>query len=232
MQSLATTPERPRRRSFMSVSGQRRPEARRADANARAAMGAGSGDTAKGRDMTDMADCLRSVAQDRDRAAFEELFRFYAPRIKGLLIRSGAAPQAAEEAMQETMVLVWRKAALFDPAKASPSTWIYTIARNKRFDILRREKRPELDPEDPFFAASGTEPDGETAYSAAQRASIVRDYITALPEEQLLLVRKAFYDDMTHQAIAAELDLPLGTVKSRIRIALRGLRQKLSGVDI
>ena len=232
MQSLATTPGRLRRRSYMSVSGQRRPETRRAEPIGKPAVAAGAGDTANGPDMTVMADCLRSIAEHRSREAFEDLFRFYAPRVKGLLIRSGATPQAAEEVMQETMVLVWRKAALFDPAKASASTWIYTIARNKRFDMLRREKRPELDPEDPFFAGSGAAPDGEAACSVAERDRIVRDHMKTLPDEQLLLVQKAFYEDMTHQAIAAELDLPLGTVKSRIRIALRGLRQKLSGVDI
>lgn len=182
--------------------------------------------------MKEMADCLKAVADSRDRAAFESIFAYYAPRIKALLIRSGAGRPEAEEVMQETMVLIWRKAALFDPAKASASTWIYTIARNKRFDVLRREKRPELDPDDPFFSDMGAEPDGEAAYSAAQRSAIMRDHLKTLPEEQFLLVRKAFYEDMTHQAIAAELGIPLGTVKSRIRIALRGLREKLSGVDL
>ncbi len=180
----------------------------------------------------EMARCLAAVAETRDRAAFQALFRYYGPRIKALMIRSGARPQEAEEVMQETMVLIWRKSALFDPGKASASTWIYTVARNKRYDMLRREKRPDLDPEDPFFSGSGPEPDGEDVYSAAERSEIIRGYMDTLPEEQLLLVRKAFFEDMTHQAIAAELDIPLGTVKSRIRIAMRSLREKLDGVEL
>ena len=182
--------------------------------------------------MNDMAAHLEAIGTARDKAAFEEVFRFYAPRIKGVLVRNGAGPQEAEEVMQETMVLIWRKAAQFDRSKASPSAWIYTIARNRRIDLLRKRQRPELDPEDPFFADSGVTPDGEETYGARQRGEIIEEHLKILPPEQLLLVQKAFYEDMTHQAIAAELDIPLGTVKSRLRIALRDLRAKLSGVDL
>lgn len=182
--------------------------------------------------MTEMADHLEAIGATRDRAAFEEVFRHYAPRIKGVLLRNGARPPEAEEVMQETMVLIWRKASQFDRKKASPSAWIYTIARNRRIDLLRKLQRPELDPDDPFFSGAGEVPDGEEAYSASQRGQIIAEHLKILPPEQLLLVRKAFYEDMTHQAIAAELDMPLGTVKSRLRIALRDLRAKLSGVDL
>ncbi len=178
-----------------------------------------------------LANSLIAVGARADREAFRTLFRYYAPRIKALMIRAGARPQEAEEVVQETMALIWRKAALFDPAKASASTWIYTVARNKRYDLLRRENRPELDADDPFFAGEA-EPDGEDVYGAAERSEIIRKYLDILPEEQLLLVRKAFFEDMTHQAIAAELDIPLGTVKSRIRIAMRSLREKLDGVHL
>jgi RNA polymerase sigma factor (sigma-70 family) len=178
-----------------------------------------------------LAACLVAVGARADREAFRTLFLHYAPRLKALMIRSGAGPQEAEEVMQETMAIIWRKAALFDPAKASASTWIYTVARNRRYDLLRRENRPALDPEDPFFSG-GSEPDGEEVYCAEERAEIIRSHLETLPEEQLLLVRKAFFEDMTHQAIAAELDMPLGTVKSRIRIAMRSLREKLDGVEL
>ena len=182
--------------------------------------------------MKQMADCIRAIADTRDRKAFEDLFRFYAPRLKAVLMKGGAGPQEAEEVMQEAMVLVWRKAEQFDPSKASASTWIYTIARNRRIDLLRREKRPALDPEDPFFHDVSASPDGEQAYTENQRAGIIREYMKTLPEEQLLLVQKAFYEEMTHQAIAAELDMPLGTVKSRLRIAMRRLREQLSGDEL
>ena len=188
--------------------------------------------TGKNSDMQHMAACIRAIAETKDRKAFEDLFRFYAPRLKAVLMKNGAGMQEAEEVMQEAMVLVWRKAEQFDPAKASPSTWIYTIARNRRIDLIRREKRAPLDPEDPFFQNISAQPDGEQAYTATERAKIIREYLKILPEEQLLLVQKAFYEEMTHQAIAAELDMPLGTVKSRLRIAMRRLREQLSGADL
>ena len=186
----------------------------------------------KNADMKHMTDCIRAIAERKDRQAFEDLFRFYAPRLKAVLIKGGAGVQEAEEVMQEAMVLVWRKSEQFDPAKASPSTWIYTIARNRRIDLLRREKRAPLDPEDPFFQNVSAQPDGEQVYTESERAKIIREFIKTLPEEQLLLVQKAFYEEMTHQAIAAELDMPLGTVKSRLRIAMRRLREQLSGEEL
>lgn len=231
MRSLARTTPAPRHRTdFIPGTGARFP----------VPSPAGKGgpspekrkESAENADMKEMAACLQAVGDRKDRQAFETLFRYYGPRVKAMIMRAGAAPQQAEETMQETMVLIWRKAGLFDPAKASASTWIYTIARNKRYDLLRREKHPELDPEDPFFSDQGAEPDGEEVVTQTERGEIIRAHLSGLPAEQLLLVKKAFYEDMTHQAIAAELNIPLGTVKSRIRIALRGLREKLSGVEI
>ena len=178
------------------------------------------------------ADCLRAIGKTHDRSAFESVFRFYAPRIKAVLMKSGARPEEAEEVMQETLVLVWRKAEQFDPAKASASTWIYTIARNRRIDLLRKTRRPELDPDDPFFTDSLTEPDGEQNVHNAERAEIVQNYIKTLPKEQLLVIQKAFFEDKTHQEIASELQIPLGTVKSRIRIAMRSMRDQLEKVDL
>ena len=196
--------------------------------------GVKSGGTTPGKlsEREQMAGCLRAIARNKDREAFETLFKFYAPRLKAVLIKAGAGMQEAEEVMQEAMVLVWRKAEQFDPGKASPSTWIYTIARNRRIDLLRREKRAPLDPEDPFFQNISAQPDGEQLYTESERAQIIREYLKTLPEEQLLLVQKAFYGEMTHQAIAGELNIPLGTVKSRLRIAMRRLREQLSGADL
>ena len=183
-------------------------------------------------EMKKMAECIRAIADREDRDAFKQLFSFYAPRLKAFLIKNGATPGDAEEVMQEAMTLVWRKAKQFDPAKASASTWIYTIARNRRIDLIRRAKRPELDPEDPFFTSVSEQPDGEQEYSQTERAALVRKYLGTLPADQLQVVQKAFYEEMTHQEIAAELDMPLGTVKSRIRIAMRRLRDQLDRAEL
>ncbi|HCH57730.1 MAG TPA: RNA polymerase subunit sigma [Rhodospirillaceae bacterium] len=182
--------------------------------------------------MKKMAEFIRAVADREDRDAFRQLFAFYAPRLKAFLIKNGATPGDAEEVMQEAMTLVWRKAKQFDPAKASASTWIYTIARNRRIDLIRRAKRPELDPEDPFFTSVSEQPDGEQEYSRTERETLVRKYLETLPADQLQVVQKAFYEEMTHQEIAAELDMPLGTVKSRIRIAMRRLRDQLDRAEL
>ena len=183
-------------------------------------------------EMDQMAECIRAVAEREDREAFRQLFVFYAPRLKAFLLQRGAKPGEAEEVMQEAMTLVWRKAEQFDPNKASASTWIYTIARNRRIDLIRRAKRPELDPDDPFFSSVSETPDGEQEYTRSQRAELIRKYLSELPSEQLQVVKKAFYEEMTHQEIAAELNMPLGTVKSRIRIAMRRLRDQLDGEEL
>ena len=218
----------------MPVVAVRTSEAKGFNTNMKNKPGVKSGGMKPGKlsEKEQMSTCLRAIADNKDRQAFEQLFRFYAPRLKAVLIKGGAGVQEAEEVMQEAMVLVWRKAEQFDPAKASPSTWIYTIARNRRIDLLRREKRAPLDPEDPFFQNISAHPDGEKVYTESERADIIRKYLGTLPKEQLLLVQKAFYEEMTHQAIAAELDIPLGTVKSRIRIAMRRLREQLSGAEL
>tara|TARA_Y100001968_G_scaffold279568_1_gene275589 strand:+ start:3116 stop:3802 length:687 start_codon:yes stop_codon:yes gene_type:complete len=191
-----------------------------------------SADRRKNIDMEQMADCIRAVAEFEDREAFRQLFKFYAPRLRAFLMKRGAKPGEAEEVMQEAMSLVWRKAAQFDQAKASASTWIYTIARNRRIDLIRRAKRPELDPEDPFFKSVSEQADGEQAFSLNERAAIVRQYLKTLPDNQIEIVQKAFFEEMTHQEIATELELPLGTVKSRIRIAMRRLREHLDGEEL
>jgi len=182
--------------------------------------------------MEHMADCLRAVADHEDREAFRQLFNFYAPRLKAFLMKRGANPGEAEEVMQEAMALVWRKADQFDQTKASASTWIYTIARNRRIDLIRRSKRPELDPEDPFFKSISEQLDGEQEYSKNERAELVRHYLKTLPANQLEIIQKAFFEELTHQEIAVDLDMPLGTVKSRIRIAMRRLRDQLNGAEL
>jgi len=168
---------------------------------------------------------IEAIAQRRDRQAFMMLYQFYAPRVKGYLIRLGGA-DIAEETSQDVMLTVWRKAELFQSAKASASTWIFTIARNLFIDRRRRERRPEFDPTDPLVVAE-SEPSADTALSDRQSEQRIRAAMSTLPADQAKVITMAFFEDKPHSTIAAELKLPLGTVKSRLRLAFARLRGAL-----
>lgn len=158
-----------------------------------------------------------------DKAAFAEIFNRYAVRVKAFIMRGGTVSDDADEIAQEVLVTVWRKAHQFDETKAGASTWIFAIARNRRIDMIRRRARPEPDPEDPLFQPAA-EPTGLEALSAQQMADKVREGVAQLPADQRVVVRAAFYDGLSHAEIATLLDLPLGTVKSRIRLSFKHLR--------
>lgn len=168
-----------------------------------------------------------AIGARQDRSAFARLFAHFAPRVKSYLVRAGSESSAADELTQEVMLLVWRKAERFDPAQANAATWIFTIARNKRIDSFRRDRQAEFDLSDPILL-----PDPELAadhrLDAAERAAQLHDAIRSLPEEQSALLKLAFYEGKSHSAIAAESRLPLGTVKSRLRLALARLRARLA----
>lgn len=174
------------------------------------------------------AGLMAAVADRRDRAAFAELFAYFAPRLKSFAMRGGADPETAEEIAQDAMAIVWRKAAHYDPAKAAVSTWIFTIARNRRIDLIRRESRPELDPDEPDLVPSPA-PMGDAVVAARQTETLLRDAVFGLPGEQREVLEYAFYRDLTHPEIAEALKLPLGTVKSRIRLGLQKLEAALKG---
>jgi RNA polymerase sigma-70 factor (ECF subfamily) len=181
-------------------------------------------------DRERFADLMAAIAASQDREAFAEMFAFYAPRVKAYMLRLGAGAALAEELAQEVMITVWRKAALFDRRQASVSTWIFRIARNRRIDAARRAKHADIDQEDPALHPDApTAPDD--AVSAAQSEVRVREALDTLPAEQLELVRQAFYDGLSHREIAERMGLPLGTVKSRIRLAFGKLRGLLSPDD-
>ncbi len=167
---------------------------------------------------------LRRVAQTRDRAAFAALFDHFAPRIKSYLMRLGAPAAQAEDLAQEAMLSLWRKAHLFDPAKASAATWLFTIARNLRIDAIRREKRPELDPQD-FQPEAG--PDADDAITLASDEVRLREALKDLPPDQAMVIQQSFFADKPHSQIADELGIPLGTVKSRLRLAMVRLKSAL-----
>ena len=168
------------------------------------------------------AELLARVA-GRDRDAFVALFDRFAARVKAFMMRRGASEADADEIAQEVMVQVWRRAETFDPARAAASTWIFNIARNRRVDLLRRTRRPAPDPEDPLFQPE-PEPDGFLRMDAAEREAHIRAGLAELPADQRAVLVAAFYDGLSHAEIAAKLHLPLGTVKSRIRLAFRHLR--------
>jgi RNA polymerase sigma-70 factor (ECF subfamily) len=173
------------------------------------------------------AELIEAIAASQDRAAFAKLFQHYAPRIKAFLMRAGSDPETAQEVAQEALILVWRKAGTFDRRRASAATWIYTIARHKRIDLARRDSRPALQVEDWLTAFVAEEEAADRSVGSGQTYSRVKRLLAVLPADQLLVLRKAFFEDKSHSAVARELGLPLGTVKSRIRLALGRLREAL-----
>jgi RNA polymerase sigma-70 factor (ECF subfamily) len=177
-------------------------------------------------DATHHNGLLDRLAATQDKQAFAELFEYFAPRLKSVLLRSGTDYQTAEELAQEAMLSVWRKSHLFDPAKASASTWVFTIARNLRIDRFRRERRPELDPNDPSLVPEAESPVDDQLH-AQDRGKRIRECLDELPLEQQEVVRLSFNEGLTHQEIADRLELPLGTVKSRIRLSFAKLRPML-----
>ncbi|UYV39497.1 sigma-70 family RNA polymerase sigma factor [Rhodobacteraceae bacterium D3-12] len=165
-----------------------------------------------------------AVRDNRDRAAFGELFDHFAPRLKGFIIRSGASPHQAEEIVQDVMLTVWRKAAMFDPHRAQVSAWIYQIARNRQIDITRKENRPL--PEE-LKQPPDTEPDASQILSLEQDAEQLKQALGSLKPEQREIIERAYLGELTHQQISTLTGLPLGTIKSRIRLGLERLRHEL-----
>lgn len=174
----------------------------------------------------DQLDSLVEATARKDRDAFAALFNFYAPRIKSYLLRLNAPDSLAEELTQEVMLAVWRKAETFDKSQASASTWIFRIARNRRIDAARRAAKPTLDGEDPALQPSEVEMPDDAAHATGREAK-VREALKTLPEEQVALLRLAFFDGLSHRDIADRIGAPLGTVKSRLRLAFDKLRRIL-----
>jgi RNA polymerase sigma-70 factor (ECF subfamily) len=184
--------------------------------------------SSQGPEPPTLSDCIVCIAQRGDRDAFARLFNHFAPRVKSYLIRLGAAPEAAEEIAQETLLTVWRRAAAFDPARAAASTWIFTIARNLRIDLSRRDGRaPQADEPSEMNEAP---PRPDEALSALEDKTRIGLAIATLSEEQAQVILLAFFADKAHSEIAGELGLPLGTVKSRLRLAMARLRGALAEI--
>ncbi len=170
---------------------------------------------------------LAAVTAHRDPKAFMELFTYFAPRLKAYMKKLGTGDELAEELVQDVMFTVWRKAESYDPSKSAVSSWIFTIARNLRIDARRRELRRAFDPTEPALEpAPVPQPDARLTFAAEQ--SRVRSVLEALPQEQAAVVSLAFYEGKSHGEIACHLAIPLGTVKSRMRLAFQHLRAALN----
>ena len=180
---------------------------------------------AKDKELTSL---IGRIASFKDKTAFSELFKLVGPRIKGYLMKLGSSDVAAEDLLQEVMLTVWRKSETFDRSKAAVSTWLFTIARNKRIDMLRKEIRPQLDPLDPMLSPN-QEAAADDIYGSNQEAMKISKAIEQLPTDQAVLIKMTYYEDKSHSIIADELKMPLGTVKSRIRLASTRLRKLLEG---
>jgi RNA polymerase sigma-70 factor (ECF subfamily) len=176
-----------------------------------------------------MADLLQRIAERADPAAFRELYETFGPRVKAYMIRQGADVGTAEDLAQETLLTVWRKAALYAGDRGSMTTWVFAIARNLRIDRLRREMPWQELPEERMAEASG-EPLPDEAVAEKERQMRVQAALAELPPDQKEVVLLAYLEGLSHSEIAERLGVPLGTVKSRMRIAYQKIRQTLESL--
>ena len=180
---------------------------------------------------SELDDLLTAVGTCRDGEAFTVLFDHFGPRVHAQMVRLGLAPFAAADVTQDVMETIWRKAHLFDRRKSAASTWVFHIARNRRIDVSRRSRESSYALED-FFAIPDSAEPSDDRIAAAQREERVRAALDVLPQEQFALVKLAFFDGLSHSTIAQRLRLPLGTVKSRLRLAFSRLRRFLDDAGV
>ena len=165
---------------------------------------------------------ILNIAQNNCRESYKLLFSQFAPKIKSFMIGQGVKANEAEDIAQDTMLKIWRKAQLFDPKKAKASTWIFTIARNLQIDAIRKQKRHDRFNNE--IQIETYEADTAEKMISEQSASQVKEVIKQLPAEQLQVLKLSFYEDLSHSQIAQSLSIPVGTVKSRLRLALGRLK--------
>ena len=190
-------------------------------------------DSTAAHDVPDWGALLARVAETDDKAAFRAIYQHFAPRIKAYAINQGFS-QHAEVLVQEVMTSVWRNAGKYSESLASVSTWIFTITRNQRIDILRKLNRSRaeivIETEDLWQI-----PTEDTTICSIQNLStekFVKAAIDKLPEEQMIALRKVYYEGKTHEEVAEELNIPLGTVKGRLRLSLQKLRVMFEAKEI
>lgn len=171
----------------------------------------------------DFSVSLSNIGLNQDRDSFAEIFQYFAPRVKSYMMKLGCVDEMAEELAQQTLLQVWRKAQLYDPLKAAASTWIFRIARNIRIDTLRKQKH-FFDADFDLASIEDDQENAELKINREQKNKRVALALTDLPPDQARIIRMSFYDGLSHSEIAKQLEIPLGTVKSRIRLAFARLR--------
>ena len=169
---------------------------------------------------------ILNIAESQDIGSFKKIFEYFSPRLKSFLMKSGAEENIAEEIIQETMTIIWTKADYYDPKVASPSTWIYTIARNKKIDILRKSRKAILEDIETAVLPA-VDPKTEENIEHDQKFDMIAQHLDSLPKDQLDLLKMNFFEEKSHGEISDLTGIPLGTVKSRIRLALEKIRGKL-----
>jgi RNA polymerase sigma-70 factor (ECF subfamily) len=174
---------------------------------------------------------LAAVGARHDDRAFTTLFDHFTPRLQAQMVRLGLAPFAAADVAQDVMETIWRKAHLFDPSKSAAATWVFRIAHNRRIDIGRRSREQSCATEELFDIPDPAESNDDRT-DAAQREKQVHAALDTLPREQLTMVQLAFFEGLSHATIAARTNLPIGTVKSRLRLAFSRLRRSLLDAGI
>jgi RNA polymerase sigma-70 factor (ECF subfamily) len=178
-------------------------------------------------------EALNVIAVHRDKQMYAELFKYFAPRLRAFGIKMFGNEQQAMEMVQDTMLNVWQKAALFDASRGCASTWIFTIARNVRFDMLRKKQSRKDDISADDLWSDGDYPEQEGSHSQQWDLYLIAEKIAphfhALPPAQRLVMEKVYLDELSHQEVSEQLSIPLGTVKSRIRLALDRLREAIDG---
>jgi len=171
----------------------------------------------------DLGNYLRDIGDNQDRVAFSCIFKYFAPRLKSFFIKLGCSETQAEEIIQEVMIAVWTKSSTYDRTKSSVSTWIYTIAKNKRIDKIRKEKKHNTVEADESLEIPVPSKQEEHLLSTEVTKKIHHS-LQFLPKEQAELLKLSYFYEKTHSDIAKDLSLPLGTVKSRIRLALSKMK--------
>ncbi|AXV16670.1 RNA polymerase subunit sigma [Neorhizobium sp. SOG26] len=172
------------------------------------------------------ASLVKAVADERDQTAFTALFDYFGPRLKSWLVRQAMSPDEAEELVQEVMTVLWHRAHLYNPRQASISTWLFRVARNRRIDAQRRARHRVSEAYAPLYPLTET-PAADMMFEREEQAARVRAALSGIPPEQMELVTAAFFLGQSHAQIASQTGLPLGTVKSRIRLAFERLRRAL-----
>lgn len=167
---------------------------------------------------------MRQVSEDRDREAFSRLYDHFAPMIRAFCYKSNpGARLLADEVVQDVMLKIWQKAGQFDDQKASINTWIYTLTRNCRIDYLRKNGKhvSDIDPEPIWDSLVDENENLLASVQLARQSSVLNEKLAKLSSDQRQILSKVYLEGKTQQETADELDIPLGTVKSRTRLALQ-----------